>query len=63
MTCRVREEGYQHLGYKMVEWVKTGEIGILNYISEPVTLVQNVYTAGDFNHALIIIVCWIYYSN
>ena len=59
MTYRVREERYQHL-YRLK---KTGEFDIMNDISEHVTPVQLVDTAGNVNHVVSIIACWIYDSN
>ena len=57
------EEGYQHLCYKMAKWKNTGELDILNYISDRVVLVQLIDTTGNFNHAVSIIGGWRYYSN
>ena len=62
MTDRVREEDNQNIRYKMFK-LKTGEFDILNDISDHVTLVQLIETAGNVNHAVSIIRCWIYDSN
>ena len=63
MTDRVREKVDRQLRYNMVKWKKTGEFDILNDISDYVALVQLVYTAGNANHAVSIIECWIYDFN
>ena len=63
MTDRGREEVDQHLRYKMFKFKKTGEFNILNHISDHVTLFQLIDAAGNANHVVSIIRCWIYYSN
>ena len=62
MTDCIREDGDQHLFYNMVKW-KTGELYILNGISDHVTLVQPIDTAGNVNNLVSIIGWWIYDSN
>ena len=39
------------------------DLVFFNDISDHVTLVQLIDTSGNFNHAVIIIGCWIYDSN
>ena len=47
----------------MIWFLKTGEFGILNYISDHVTLVQLIGTAANVNCAVTIIGFWIYDYN
>ena len=42
---------------------KIGKFDILNNIRDHVTLVQLIDTAGNINHDIIIIGCWMYDSN
>ena len=42
---------------------KTGEFDVLNDISDHVTLVQLIKTAGNVKNSVIIIRCWIYDTN
>ena len=55
--------GEQRLRYNLNKWKKKGDFDILNEISENVTLVQLMDTLVNLNHAIIILVYWIFYSN
>ena len=53
----------QNLKYNMSIWKKYDAFDILNDISEDVTLVQLMDSLGNVNHDIIIVGCWMFYSN
>ena len=57
--------GKRDISIFVIRWLheKKSEFDILNDISDHVTLVQLIDTAGNVNHVVIIIGCCIYYSN
>ena len=61
-TYCVREYKDHHIRYNMVT-LKTGEFNILTDISDHVTLIKTIDTAGNVNHTVSIIGCWIYNPN
>ena len=56
-------KGEQHLRYNMTIWKNKGDLYILNYSSEDVTLLQLTKTLGNMNHAISIVCSWIFDSN
>ena len=63
MKDRVRDNFYQRYFYKIVQLKKTGELYIFNGISDHMTLVQLIDTAGNANHVVSITRFWIYDFN
>ena len=59
----VREEGDQHICYKVIKQKKVDEFDLLNDIRDHVMLVQLINTSGNVNHVVSIILCWIYDSH
>ena len=53
-------KGEQNLRYNMKIWNKNDSFDILNNMSEYVTLVQLMDTLGNMNHAISILVYWIF---
>ena len=53
----------QNLKYNMSIWKKYDVFDILNNISEDVTLVQLMDSLGNVNHDIIIVGCWMFYSD
>ena len=60
---RVRNLGEQHLHYKIKKWIKQGSFEIIHDISEKITLVHLIDTAGNVNNAVSIFGYWIFDSN
>ena len=56
-------KGYHRLHYKINKWKVKGIFGILNYISENVTLVHLMDTFGNVNHAVSIFGYWMFENN
>ena len=63
MTNRIKIKGEKNLGYNMNIRKKSDDFGILNDISENVTLVQLMDSLGNVNHAISIVSYWISDSN
>ena len=63
MKYRVRNKVEQHLNYKITPWKKKGSFGIIRDSSQNVTLVHLMDTVGNVNHAVIIVVHWIFDSD
>ena len=63
MSNRRKIKGEQNLIYNMTIWRVNDSFGILNDISENVTLVQLMDPLGNVNHAISIVGNWIFYSN
>ena len=56
-------KGEEHLRYNLNNWVKKGIFGILNEISENITLVQLTKTLVNVDHYISIVGYWIFDSN
>ena len=63
MKKKLRQIGEQYLRYNLKKWIKKGNFGTLNDISENNTLVQLIDTLDNVNHAISIVVNWIFESN
>ena len=63
MKNRRRIKGEQNLQYNLMIWKKNGVFGIINYISEDVTLVHLMDSLGNVNFAISIVGHWIFDSN
>ena len=63
MTDEARKKVEQSLHYKLLQWKKTITFGILNNISEYVTLMQLMNLFVNVNHAVSVVREWIFYSN
>ena len=63
MKNRRKIKGEQNLIYNMTIWKRNDAFGILNYISEDVTLVQLMDSLGNVNHVISIVGNCIFYSN
>ena len=63
MTNSMHIKGEQRLRYNLKLWHKNDDFGILNNISEYVTLVQLIYLLGNLNRAISIVGYWIFDSN
>ena len=61
MKKKLRHKGEQRLRYNLKWWKKDG-LDILNYISENVTLVQLMVSLVNVNHAINIVVYWLFES-
>ena len=62
MSEKVRNPGEQRLHCNIKKWKKS-QFKILHDISENVTLVQLMDSAGNVNHAVSIVGYWIFDSN
>ena len=58
MSNRRKIKGEQNLGYNLTIWSENDAFGILNDISEDVTLVKLTESLGNVNHAIIIVGHW-----
>ena len=63
MKNRRKIKGEQNLQYNLKIQKKDDTFGILNDISEYVTLVQLIYSLVNLNHAISIVGYWIFGSN
>ena len=63
MTYWVKNKAEKRRCYNVVRREKRGEFDILNDISDHMTLVQLIDTAGNINHVTSITVYWIFYYN
>ena len=63
LSDKKRITGDQNLRYKLEQWKKIDTFDILNNISNYVTLVQLMYSVGNFNHTVSVVVKWIFDSN
>ena len=63
MSGQARKFGEQHLSYKLEQWKETGTFYILNNINEYVTLAQGVDSLFNVNHAVSVVLKWIFDSN
>ena len=61
MIYQVHNPGEQHLHYNIKKCKKQGSLGIINDISENVTLVQLMDTVGNVNNSVSIVVYLIFY--
>ena len=59
----MRHKGEQHLRYILNKWKNKGYFGILNDISDNVTLVKLINTLVNVNDDISIVGYWIFYSN
>ena len=53
----------QTLHYNLTIWKKNNDFGILNDISEDVTLVQLINSLGNVNNVISVVGYWIFDSN
>ena len=63
MTNRMKIKGEHNLRYNLKVWKKNDAFGIINNVSEYVTLVQLMDSLGNVNHAISILRYWIFDSN
>ena len=63
MKIRRKIKGGQNLQYNLMIWKKNDNFGILNDISEDVTLVQLMDSLGGVNHGISIVGRWLFDSN
>ena len=63
MKNRRKIKGEQTLQYNLTIWKKNNDFGILNDISEDVTLVQLMDSLGTFNRAISVVGYWIFDSK
>ena len=63
MKNRIKIKGEQNLRYNLTIWKKNDAFGILNYISEYVTLVQLMDSQGNVNHSISIVGHWVFDSK
>ena len=63
MSNRRKIKGEHNLRYNLKIWKKNDAFDILNEISENVNLVKLMDSLGNVNHAIIIVVHWIFDSN
>ena len=62
MKNRRKIKGEHNLQYNLTIWKKNDDFDILNDISEDLTLVRLMDSLGNVNHAIIVVVYWIFYS-
>ena len=60
MLDKARNFGEKDLRYKLEKWKKAGTFGILNHISEHVTIVQLMESLGNVNHSVSMVGKWIF---
>ena len=58
-----RNVGEARVHYNVIKYKKMGEYNILEDISAKFTLVQFMDSLGNVNHAIIVVVNWIFDSN
>ena len=63
MLNRKRNKGEARVHYKLIKYKKIGDYKILEDISANVTLVQLMDSLGNLNHAISVVVSWIFDSN
>ena len=63
MSNRRKIKGEQNIGYNLTIWSENDAFGILNEISENVTLVKLTESLGNVNHAIVILRHSIFYYN
>ena len=63
MLNRKRNKGEARVHYKLIKYKKIGSYKILEDIIANVTLVQLMYSIGNVNHAISVVVSWIFDSN
>ena len=63
MLNHKRNEGEARVHYKLIKYKNMGDYKILEDISEKVTLVQLMDSLGNLNHAISVVVSWIFDSN
>ena len=63
MKNRRKIKGEQNLQYNLMTWKKNDDFGILNIISEDLTLVQLMESLGNLNNAISIVGYCIFDSN
>ena len=63
MQNRKRNKGEPRVHYSLEKYRQKGEYDILKNISANVTLVQLMDSLGNVNHAISVVVSWIFDSN
>ena len=63
MKKKLRQKGEQHLIYNTKKWKNKGDFGILNDISENVTLVKLMDKLVNVNNDISIVGYWIFDSK